>query len=383
MRALIVTPARARGVLMAVRALRSAGWEVGVGTPSGTGLAAASRHVARRHVVPRPRGDLEGFVSGVVAALADGAYDVVFGGGDDWIAALVEHRSQFTAKVGHPDAAAVRQGLDKLALARAADIAGLSSPRTVPAEPDALDSWVGPVIVKCRSHWQPGVDHPYRVEAERFDQVDADARAHVGRLRDIGYEPLLQEPVAGDLAALSGIFDGTELRGAVQQRAHRLWPTPLGVSSRAMTVDVDPALRARVAALLSGIGWSGLVELQFIEADGEPPRLIDLNGRFFGSIGLALAAGGNLADAWARHELGEPLPDLPDGRPGVRYIWLAGDLRRAFAERRRGLLGDLASTVSWAASRDLARVWDPLDPAPVLHLLTSRLRRRPAAADGP
>lgn len=382
MRALIVTPARARGVLMAVRALRSAGWEVGVGTPSGTGLAAVSRHVARRHVVSRPRGDLEGFVSGVQQAIGEGAYDVVFGGGDDWIAALVEHRSEFDARVGHPDVAAVRRGLDKLALARAAEATGLASPRTVPADPDALDSWSGPVIVKCRSHWQPGVDHPYRIEAERFDRVDAEAQAHVSRLRDIGYEPLLQEPVAGHLAALSGLFDGSELHGAVQQRAHRLWPTPLGVSSRAVTVRVDPELRARAAALLREIGWSGLVELQFIESDG-PPRLIDLNGRFFGSIGLALSAGGNLADAWARHELGLPVPDLPDGRPGVRYVWLAGDLRRASAERRGGLLRDLVSTATWAASRDLARVWDPLDPAPVLHLVTSRLRRRPAAVDGP
>ena len=82
-RALIVTLGRARGSLAAVRALASTGWHVGVGTPAGADMVTASRHCATRHEIPRPRGDAEGFVTGVRSAIVDHGYDVVFGGADD------------------------------------------------------------------------------------------------------------------------------------------------------------------------------------------------------------------------------------------------------------------------------------------------------------
>jgi hypothetical protein len=122
----------------------------------------------------------------------------------------------------------------------------------------------------------------------------------------------------------------------------------------------------------------GLVELQYLRDDDGRRWLIDLNGRFYGSMALANAAGANLADAWARSALGRPLPSLPDGRPGVRFLWTAGDLRRAVVERRGGLVADVVSTLR-ELPRSRTSVWDPSDVGPTLDLATSRLRQ-PAPA---
>lgn len=372
-RALIVTLGRSRGSLAAVRALGAAGWEIGVGTPDGQGMVTASRSCARRHVVPRPRGDGTAFSDAVRRAVEDGGYDVVFGGADDWMAALATYRDQIPTRVAHPPAEVVARVLDKIEVTRLARDAGMHAPWTVPATDETIANWGGPVVVKCRTHWAPGQRHDLRIEAKRFDTI-SDAKPQIASLRDAGFDPVLQEAVRGRLHALVGLFHQGRLLGRVQQIATRLWPTPSGVSSRAVTVPVDEKLAQGVERLLGNLGWNGLIEVQFLADETDRLHLIDLNGRFYGSMALALHAGSNLADAWGRQALGEPLPALIDGEPDVRYVWLAGDLRRALVERRGGLLAD-----AWATFRNTSgaatSVWDRHDIGPVRDLLTTRFRR--------
>ena len=369
-----MTSGRDRGSLAAVRALDRAGWTVGVGTPDGTGMVTASRAATHRHVVPRPRGTCGDFVTAVQSAVKAGGYDVVLGGGDDWMAALATYAPVIPSVVAHPSADVVAAALDKLGLARRAARAGLRAPRTEAADGAALRSWTGPVVVKTRAHWHPGQRHELRIEARRYP----DPAAALPRLRvlaDAGFEAVLQQPVDGTLESLVGVVADGRLHGLVHQRSPGLWPTPSGVTSRAHTVPPDRALAAGAERLLEDLGWSGLVQLQFLRDRTGTPFLIDLNGRFFGSMALALAAGANLPDAWARQALGEPLPHLTEGRPGVRFLWTAGDVRRALVERRGGLLADLASVVRLLPGA-VTSVWDRRDPGPTTTLVLERLSRR-------
>lgn len=371
-RALVVTSGRSRGSLAAVRALTRAGWSVGVGSPDDGGMVAASRWCAQRHRVARPRGDGQQFVGDVRRAVREQGYDVVFGGADDWMAALAHYREALPASVAHPGVRTVAAALDKVELTERARRAGLSAPRSEPATAAALAGWAGPVVVKCRTHWQPGQVQQHRIEARSYPDATS-AGPRVEAVRAAGLEPVLQERVTGRLGALIGLFSDGRLTGRVQQMTTGLWPTPSGVSSRAQTVPVDEALAAAAERLLTGLGWSGLVELQFLTGDDGVPHLTDLNGRFYGSLALAEAARPGLVDLWGRLVLGEPLSPLPDGRVGVRYAWIAGDLRRSGVERRGGLVADLVDTMRWTA-RSRHSVWDVRDPGPALYLLSGRLR---------
>ena len=367
-RALIVTTGRSRGSLAALRALSEAGWYVGVGIPETKGMVTTSKWCRHRHLIPRPRGDAEEFVAALAEAVAIGEYDVVFGGGDDTVAALAAARDRIPARVAHPPIDRVIAALDKIELATRARAVGLAAPRTEVATEATLSRWVGPVVVKCRSHFAPGQHHEYRIEARRYPNAERGAN-RVRRIRDAGLVPTLQQVVDGQLGAIIGVMHDGRLLGRVQQAASALWPVPNGVSSRAETIPVDEDLAGRAEALLAGLGWEGLVELQFLTPPGCAAHLIDLNGRFYGSMALANEAGANLADAWARQALGLPLPPLSDAQIGVRFAWTAGDLRRAFAERRGGLLGDVRTTFGWARQATASSVWDRHDVRPALHLL--------------
>lgn len=372
-RALIVGLARSRGSLAAARALASAGWVVGLGTPEGGGMVTASRSCHARHRVPRPRGDGADFITAIGRAVDEGGYEVVFGGADDWAAALSRYRDRVPGHVAHPDIAVFEAALDKLGLAERAAEVGLASPQTALADATAVAAWHGPVVVKCRAHWVAGQPDGPRVEARYFPDVRA-AAGRIRSIREAGFDPILQQPVRGQLQALIGLFHAGGLQGRLMQRTSGLWPTPSGVSSRAMSMPVDESLARRCEELLSALGWSGLVEMQFLVPEDDEPQLIDLNGRFYGSMALANLAGPNLPDAWGRQVLRAPLPALPDARPGVRYLWIAGDLRRALTEKRGGRVADVWSTLLWKQGAATS-VWDRRDPGPALDLLFSRSRQ--------
>ncbi|WP_434995842.1 ATP-grasp domain-containing protein [Arthrobacter sp. Ld5] len=372
-RVLIVATGRDRGALAAARAFRRAGWYVGVGTPEGGGSLGASTACDATFHVPRPRDGSAGFIEGVRRAAEADTFDVVFGGGDDWMAALAAYREQIPVPVAHPDFGVIETILDKLRLARHAEKAGLASPRTELATDEALARWSGPLVVKCKEHWAPGHVHPLRIEAKLFDSPAA-ARAQVERIRAAGAQAILQEPVDGTLGALIGVFHDGRLLGRTQQVSTRLWPTPNGASARASTVAVDEVLVGKVEAMLLDVGWHGLVELQFLTGHDGVPHLIDFNGRFYGSLALAESARPGLVHTWALSALGAQPSLLADATPGKRYTWLTGDLRRARIERRGGLLRDLAGTLLWSA-RARHSIWDPRDVGPSVSLALRRFRR--------
>ncbi|MBG6179569.1 hypothetical protein [Arthrobacter sp. CAN_A1] len=381
-RALVISTSRDRGALAGVRSLHQSGWLVGVGTPDDDGgMLGASVSCSSRHVIPRPRQDGTAFIEGVRRAVALGSYDVVFGGGDDWMAALATYRQDIPTRVAHPPATVVDAALNKVDLSARAQHLGLTAPRTLPATEQAIAEWQGPVVVKCLSHWAHGQTRPHRIEAKLFPDV-VSAGPQIDRVRKAGAEPILQERVKGHLGALIGVFHDGRLDGRVQQVTSRLWPTPNGVSTRAETVPVDEELAARAEALLRDLGWWGLVELQFLIDNDGVHHLIDLNGRFFGSMALTNASRPGLTDLWGRLVLGKSVERLPDAIPGMRYAWTAGDLRRASVERRGGRIADVVDTLRWAG-QSRHSVWDVKDLGPTLHLASARLRRvdrKPAPA---
>ena len=160
----------------------------------------------------------------------------------------------------------------------------------------------------------------------------------------------------------------------VQQVAERTWPQGLGCSVRARTVAVDEEVARKVGALLQELGWQGLSELQFLVPDGGEPQLIDFNGRFYGSMSLAIGAGVNLPDVWARSVTGRDTPEPRDAAPGVRYQWLEGDLRAA-REDSRGPLRDLFDCLRYAAGARHS-VSSLRDPGPFVYAFRALLAER-------
>lgn len=351
-------------VLAAARAFGRGGADVGHGGPRTDSRVAASRWVRRSHDVPLPEQDVDAFVAGVNAAVAEAGYDVVFPGDDADLLALSAERHRLDVLVPYPEHAAVLAAVDKLSLTTAAWAAGLAVPETVEATDGALAAMDSPRVVKPALHWSPGRGAVSRHLPVTLCRTREEAHRLVARVRGSGGRALLQEPVTGELMALTGVLDREgRLLGAVQQRA--AIRTLRDNSARAETVPVEPGLRAGVERLLGGLGWWGLANLQFLRAPGGPPRLIDFNGRFYGSLALAAAAGVDLPAAWLDVALDRPAAPPRTARVGARFQALEEDLRRARRERRGGLLRDVGRTLAYAPGATHVS-WCPADPQPGL-----------------
>ena len=287
------------------------------------------------------------FSDAVRQAVEDSDADVVFGGGDAEVYALCIERDKFPAIVPYPPLSAVLRAFDKLELCTLAVHHGLAAPWTEGAADDVdVD---GTLWVKSRWHWDPRCgDRSTRVEACR-ETGRAAINARVRAFRCHGAEPVLQEPVDGDQLSviLLRAGDGRTL-GTVFQQVDHCWPTPTGWTVRAHTISVDIDLERAVGQLLDELGWIGLVELEFIRPDDGIPRLIDFNGRFYGSLALAVGAGVDFPALWAADAMGQAPEPSPPARVPVRFQRLGGDLRRAIKERRGGLWRDVANTISHA-----------------------------------
>jgi predicted ATP-grasp superfamily ATP-dependent carboligase len=318
-------------------------------------------------------------VESVASAIREGAYDVVFGAGEAELLALSAGRESLGAVFPHAPHAAVLRAVDKGELAHAAAAVGIAVPDEVDVE-DVTDEST-PVVVKARLHARPDLpDAPPRIDSTVVIGRTA-VRRRVAEIRALGGEPQLQRFHTGTLTAYAAVR-GRSGEGVVAdswQRAARIWPPDAGASCRAETIAVDDALTARAEALLAELDWFGLAELQFLVGADGIPRLIDLNGRFYGSLSLAVAAGANLPAVWADLAVGRRPPARVSAAPGVRYQWGTADLRRAARERRGGLLRDLASTVGYGM-RARHSVLSSSDPGPALaRLLGPRSTPAPGA----
>jgi protein-tyrosine-phosphatase len=182
-----------------------------------------------------------------------------------------------------------------------------------------------PVVVKpSRS---VGQDATRRVQlsvsyAHSAVELDAQVR-HALRFGSV----ILQEYFRGDGVGIELIADKGTVRYAFQHR--RLHEVPLtgGGSSLRISEAIVPALRAASGQLIGALGWHGvaMVEFKYAAATGDF-RLMEINGRFWGSLPLAIAAGADfpamLHELMTTGKVGEH----PPARTGVVCRQLARDI---------------------------------------------------------
>lgn len=373
----VVTDADQRGAVAALRALSLAGYRT-LGTSA---VSPASGHWSRacdlRGRTPPP-GEGAAFADAIRQAVADSgtptAETVLMATTDMALECLSLHRDRLGDIVtGFPDHAVVEACLDKPTLLAHAAQAGLPGPAsrdcTTAAEVDAaLDELGSAVIVK-----------PWRSEpigGGRRRTAEAPSSTAAARKAALAHLPVTIQSRLDDarLLMVGGVALEGALRCAVTFEAQRLWPGPVGSASAAVTVPAPPGLLARVAELISAMGWRGPFNLDLLaEPDG---RLltIDLNPRLFAPLDIAIRSGADIPVTWCRLLAGDD-PPYAEGRPGVVYRWDEAELAHAAAALRRGRFRE-SVRILWPSRRSQAALWRVSDPGPLGARLIEVVRRR-------
>ena len=372
-RALIVEEGETAAALAGCRALSRAGWHVGIGSPRPRGLASSSRFCSKWHKVPSPSDGYEVFLSAIDAANEEIPYELVFPSGDAELLALSLGRQLIKPKVPYPPHETVVRAVDKLTFLNAAADAGIRTPHTVEATEEALSKVNGQAVIKARLHSSPGSSSKMlRIEATPVaGRSGAIRRAQ--QIRHYGAVPLLQEFIDGRLVVHTAVCDARgRILVRVQHFADRIWPPRAGFTCRGRTMPVDRDLDKKIEVFLGSIGWFGMSQFQFLESSSGELLAIDFNGRFYASLGSACVAGVNFPAAWAAVAMERRVSGAPVGRVGVGFQDLEKDIKRAWTERRNGLLLDVLDCFLTSAGRKDV-VWKLDDLRPGFHALKELL----------
>ena len=365
-RRVLVTDAHSNPALAVVRSLGQQKFRVTVVAEEGRlNLAGVSRFAARTIVAPRAASEPAAYVHTVLDALGRERYALLVPVTDTTVAIVSRHRHAFdeVTSVALPGATALELALDKTATVRLAGEADVRVPstRTFGSVDEALAASARlpyPCVVKPRYSRRWNGDGGVREGRVRFAGSPEAFRALYPALHDPSAPPLVQEFVRGSGAGVFALVDhGRVLTAFAHRRIREVSPTG-GPASLAESVAADERLVAPARRLLEAAAWHGVAMVEFKDP-GAPhdPYLMEMNGRLWGSLPLAIAAGVDFPRLLAELFLGEA-PRVPNSyRIGVRCRHLRGDLshlggvlrgrREGWPDAFPGKLSTLAAIAPW------------------------------------
>lgn len=301
-------------------------------------IALYSRHVHSRH--RRPAGDapLRALLldlhreTGCTAIMTVAESDIV------WLQAERARLAPLVPLV--PDAGAMARVLDKAQTLRAAEALGIQTPQTwlwpdLTAMERDLPDLTFPAVLK----WS----HPARVggalarlglprEKLRYVHTAVELRQWMTSYAPVGELPLVQRHYPGQGLGQMLLLHNGEPVLRFQHLRLAEWPPEGGFSvvCESLAANANADLFAKSIALLRALGLDGpaMVEYRYDPRTGQAV-LMEVNGRFWGSLPLAYHAGAPFA--WTTFALGAlghgPTPQAPY-RVGMRCRFLLPELKR-------------------------------------------------------
>lgn len=148
----------------------------------------------------------------------------------------------------------------------------------------------------------------------------------------MGQSVLVQEFIDGYGVGISGLFNEGRPVALIGHRRLRESTPWGGPSALAETIEIDSQLLNATASLMKQIGFTGpaMVEYKVDHRSGQP-YLMEINGRFWGSVLLAIAAGQDLPFLYWEMLNGMDIrPEETVFRVGVRGRYIVGDTKSLF-----------------------------------------------------
>lgn len=293
---IFVTDAGRGSAIAMIRSLGSKNWDVIAADSDPHSPGFHSRYAREHFLYPAPQTAPREFVRALLAAARDKGVDLIIPITDEVILPLSEARAEFEGicRLALPERAVLEVVTNKLKTLELAHRLGVPVPQThlVHTAQEAVEkgqtfSW--PVVLKPQAsrlyREQAGVEAFTVCYAETLDQLAEQMGRFEGRCG-----VLLQEYCAGTGYGVELLMDHGRPLAAFQHRRLREVPITGGASAFRESVPLDRTLYCYSVRLLEALNWTGLAMVEF-KVDSGGPRLMEINGRVWGSLPLAVLSG--------------------------------------------------------------------------------------------
>lgn len=346
--------------LACVRSWGKKGVPFAVGGEARSDMSLLSRFAREKFVYISPKRDVSSFVQDLNQFSQQFGADCIFPTSEAAIMACSQHRDALLATPIIPRARDIELSFSKTNTLRLAESLGIAVPKTVFVTPDnpeieSIATLRFPVVVKSESS---EVMLSQRIGTSKktayvFDrsELERECKARLAGQQSI----LIQEFVDGFGVGVSGLFeDGHPIALFGHRRIRESNPLG-GPSALAESIVIEDDLLRATTELFEKIGFTGpaMAEYKVDRRDGQA-FLMEINGRFWGSILLAPAAGLDLPYLYWKQLNGiEITPEEKAYKVGVKGRYLVGDASgwlRCLKGKPKGWPGEFPSR--WRATAD-------------------------------
>jgi predicted ATP-grasp superfamily ATP-dependent carboligase len=391
----LVSPGNLRSALAVTRSLGRRGVAVTVADERLHSLAGASRYCRAARQVPSAALAGDAFVSALQREVEQDKHRVVIPTDDIALSLVTEARSRFEehAVLPFPSSEIVQIAHDKGALVALAQEQGVPTPRSVvirePADLDKALQYVGlPAVVKARVS-RLSVAGQWRSAAGTFyAHTPAELASACRAVGESIPCPIVQEYVPGDGRGIFLLMNRGRLRAAFAHRRIREKPPSGGVSVLSESVALDSQLLEHAERVLEALKWHGVAMVEFKrDARDGVSKLLEINGRFWGSLQLAVDAGVDFPYLLYQLATEGDVEPVMTYDVGVRLRWRLGDvdwllLRLREAQGIGARLRAIREFLRSAGPTTRAEVFRRDDPAPARIELVQYLRAALGGAVG-
>lgn len=292
---MLVLGSDTRSFLSVVRSLGRYGLTVDAAWSTPGSIALRSRYLRQVHRLPTPWQQPQDWLDAFAALTQSEQYDLIVPCNDPSLIPLQQHRQALpdVDKIYLLDDTAFATTQSKIcsaALAESLDIP-LPTHRPLTSVEEGLEfaGDVGyPLILKPGASYSPG-----SLRRKQTVQTVTDRQALVSRL-----EPMLRDGRVQAQAFFHGVGTGVEVlaeRGAIRfafQHLRLHEPFKGGGSSYRCSVPLHPGMLAATKQLIAALDYSGVAMVEFRwNRTTDEWIFVEINGRFWGSLPLALACG--------------------------------------------------------------------------------------------
>jgi predicted ATP-grasp superfamily ATP-dependent carboligase len=365
---ILVTDSNARSALAATRSLGRAGHFVVTAGDKPSSLAGASRFSRKHEIYPSPAHDPSGFLTAIKDIVSRHQIDVLLPMTEITTLTLANDEAIWRTGVKWPfaDAHTVATAANKAAVLKLAQEVGVPIPTMVEAASAADGMRVSaalrfPVVIKpgrsrvrTESGWlSTGVSYAHDAE---------DLRKQLEALPPATYPVLLQERIEGPGVGVFVCYSDGERCAVFAHKRLREKPPSGGVSVLSESTAADPVAVEYADKLLKPLGWRGVAMVEFKRdlRDGSL-RLMEINGRFWGSLQLAIDSGVDFPVLALQVARGEKPAPVTSYRIGLRERWLWGDVSAMLllmTRSRTALNLPPSHPGRWRTLWEFLRFWD-------------------------
>jgi len=341
----LVTDGENRSALAVTRSLGRRGYNIFVTGLEARNISACSKFCKGNFETPSPLKEGKKYSDKILDIVTREKIDIIFPLTEQSIYHLNCVRDQLPREVilACPSQEKIDAVSNKYRLFKLAENVGVPIPETVYV--DGIEDFT---IKVSRISNFPAVVKPAYSKIPAGNEVISTSVMYASNLNELRalyetkpelcYPSMIQEQIVGEGTGLFTLFDTDRHLVLFSHRRLLEKPPSGGVGVITQSVPLDPVMVRSAEKLLSAVGWKGVAMVEFKrDVRDRRAKLMEINGRFWGSLQLAISSGVDFPAICLDYYLdNKPASLLADYSKGHKLKWFLGILDHLIIRMKNG-----------------------------------------------